>query len=375
VPDRKKLPQYCLHKGSGQAYVRLDGKIRYLGVYDSPESKTRYKELTDAWRLREEPGVPVELRVGELVLLFLEFAKGHYRKHGEPTSELGWIESACRYLMPDRGLRVADFGPRRLKSARERMVAAGLSRPGINSRVIRIKRMFRWAVAEELIPPAKLVALEALAPLEKGRSAARETKDVGPVPDEHVELVLPYLSDPLRRAVEILRLTGARSDEVLSMRVGDIDVSGEVWCYRPRRHKTEHLGHVRQVLIGPKGQEVLRPLLVDDPDAFVFRPIEGRRDRVGKGPNPPGERYNRHAIRTAVRRACQKVNLAREAAGLDPVPLWHPHQLRHAAADRFQREAGLVAAQATLGHARVDSTEGYVTPDLTAARTLIAEIG
>ncbi len=39
----------------------------------------------------------------------------------------------------------------------------------------------------------------------------------------------------------------------------------------------------------------------------------------------------------------------------------HPHQLRHAFADRVARLAGLHAAQALLGHASIQTTEGYLS--------------
>ena len=42
---RKSIPKYCLHKGSGQAYVKLNGKRRYLGVYGSTESREAYARL------------------------------------------------------------------------------------------------------------------------------------------------------------------------------------------------------------------------------------------------------------------------------------------------------------------------------------------
>ncbi len=33
-------PSYCHHKASGQAYTRINGKMIYLGDYDSKESRT-----------------------------------------------------------------------------------------------------------------------------------------------------------------------------------------------------------------------------------------------------------------------------------------------------------------------------------------------
>jgi ribosomal protein L24E len=32
-------PSYCHHKGTGRAYVRLNGKVFYLGAYRSEESR------------------------------------------------------------------------------------------------------------------------------------------------------------------------------------------------------------------------------------------------------------------------------------------------------------------------------------------------
>ncbi|HEX6987784.1 MAG TPA: hypothetical protein VF170_20555, partial [Planctomycetaceae bacterium] len=118
----KRLPKYCLHKATGQAYVWLDGRFHYLGAYDSPESKARYRELIDAWRLRVDDERPQELSLGELVLLYLEHAKGYYVKHGRPTSEVACVEAACRFLMPHRRRRAADFGPLLLEAVRGEMV-------------------------------------------------------------------------------------------------------------------------------------------------------------------------------------------------------------------------------------------------------------
>ena len=38
-------PKYRLHKGSGQALVQIKGERVYLGRYDSPESKEKYRRL------------------------------------------------------------------------------------------------------------------------------------------------------------------------------------------------------------------------------------------------------------------------------------------------------------------------------------------
>ena len=45
---KRRRPAYLLHKATGQARVRIDGKDCYLGVYGSPESRERYDELIAA---------------------------------------------------------------------------------------------------------------------------------------------------------------------------------------------------------------------------------------------------------------------------------------------------------------------------------------
>jgi len=52
-----------------------------------------------------------------------------------------------------------------------------------------------------------------------------------------------------------------RPGEVVQMRMEDIDLSGEIWIYRPSSHKTEHHGRERLGPVGPKAQAVLQPFL------------------------------------------------------------------------------------------------------------------
>ncbi len=63
-----------------------------------------------------------------------------------------------------------------------------------------------------------------------------------------------------------------RPGEVRLMRMRDIDMSGEVWEYRPQEHKTEHHGRQRLIFIGPKGQEIVKQFLLADPERYLFSP-------------------------------------------------------------------------------------------------------
>ena len=45
----RKVPSYCLHKASGKAVVRLDGRDVYLGKHGSPESHEKYERAIAEW--------------------------------------------------------------------------------------------------------------------------------------------------------------------------------------------------------------------------------------------------------------------------------------------------------------------------------------
>ncbi len=63
-----KLPKYSLHKPSGQAKVRFNGKTVYLGKFGSPESPQRYAELIAQIPRPEETAVYAEPAPGALLL-------------------------------------------------------------------------------------------------------------------------------------------------------------------------------------------------------------------------------------------------------------------------------------------------------------------
>jgi integrase len=262
----------------------------------------------------------------------------------------------------------------------------GWSRGQINSAVGCIKRMFKWAVAEELIPAEVYHGLAAVEGLRKGRSEARETRPVRPVADEHVEAVLPYLTPPVRAMVQVQRLSGMRPGEVILLRPCDVDRSrGATWVYRPESHKTEHHGAVRVVFLGPRAQAVLAPFLDRDPWAYCFSPREAladlrarqraarktkvqpsQKDRRKRAPRQaPGDHYSTDTYGNAVERACVKAG----------VPPWHPHQLRHSAATEVRRQAGLDAARAVLGHATASMTEHYAEVDAVKAAEAMERLG
>ena len=127
------------------------------------------------------------------------------------------------------------------------MIGTGWCRNRVNKQVGRVKRVFKWASAEELVPVTVYQALRTLAGLRRGRSEVRESDPVKPVDSATVDATLTRLDAQLRTMVELQRLTGMRPGEVCGLRFAEIDRTGEMWLFRPRQHKTAHHGRERAI--------------------------------------------------------------------------------------------------------------------------------
>jgi hypothetical protein len=82
MPRTEGIPAYGLHKPTGQARVRIDGKDRYLGPHGSEESKREYegtvrKRITDraVAEVRARVEIATDLTIGELVARYSPHAK------------------------------------------------------------------------------------------------------------------------------------------------------------------------------------------------------------------------------------------------------------------------------------------------------------
>jgi integrase len=281
------VPKYRHHKGSGQAFVQVNGHRHYLGKWDSPKSKERYSAFVAelavspiaAATLPLATPVP-KLTVVELCAAYLDFADGYYRRNGQPTRTIQGIRAAIRAIKSLYGeTPVDDFSPIGLLAIQTSLAGGALSRNYANKILGYIKRMFKWGVCRAIVPPTVYTALSTVEGLRMGRTSAKESKPVLPVSDELVDATLPYLPAVVADMVRFQRLTGARPGEVCQIRPCDVDRSGEVWEYRPQSHKMEHHGRQRVIYIGPKAQAILSPYLLRAQDAHCFSPTESVRKR------------------------------------------------------------------------------------------------
>jgi integrase len=301
--------------------------------------------------------------------------EGYYRHpDGTPTGTAADIKVALGYLKRLYApLPIGEFGVPELKAVREAMVTDGRVRNQVNKRVSMIRSFVRWCVEERLAPAVVLTELKAVRPLAAGRCGAVEGKAVQPADPATVEKAVPFMPPAVRAIVKLLRLTGARPTELMTMRPRDLDRAGDTWAYTVSRHKGSWRGKSRLIHLGPEARAVLSPWLDGcDPDEYVFTPARSEAarsaERAARRATPKwpshvrrnsekkarsrrelAPRYNRLTLLTAVRRACEKAQV---------VP-FSPYQLRHLRAAELRKQFDLEVVRAVLGHSAKSMSDHY----------------
>ena len=420
-----RTPKLRHHKPTGQGYVVLNGKYIFFGPYGDPDVTEQYHRAIAEWVAngRQLQKTPEEITINELLARFWVYAEGYYRDAaGNPTREMDNIQFALRPLCNLYGnTKAVEFGPRALKTVRNHMIDKGWCRNYVNKGTCRIKSLFKWAAAEEILSGSIYHTLSTVPGLKRGRGTVRESEPVKPAPQEHVDAIEPYVSRQVWAMVQLQLLTAARSGEIVTMRPCDIDCDGEIWFYRPDDHKTAHHGHERKIFIGPKAQDVLRPFMLRPAEAYCFSPAEAEAERLlerhqnretplhyGNAPGSnckakptraKGDAYTVASYRKAIVRAIEFVFPPPEPLAQQPGESkakwqqrltkkqkaelkawhkqfhWHPHQLRHNAATFLRKEFGLETARIILGHRSAAITEVYAELDQQKALEAIVRVG
>lgn len=381
----EKLPKYRRHRASGQAAVVLGGVWHYLGAHGTPESRERYDRLVSQWLAGGR-----KRRVGPCDGLTVRAVLNAYLSHAEglvSASQLDRIRRAARPAVELYGpTPAAGFRGRALKEVRSAYVSAGHNRRHCNQLTNCLKRAWRWALSEELVPADGAQSVLAVAALAPGESAAPEPGAVRPVPVAAVEATLPFLPPTVADMVRVQLYSATRPGEVCRLRGDELDRSmGGLWVWRPALHKTARLGHPRQVFLGPKAIGIVAERLDAAKGGYLFSPARDREARFAamraarktpvqpsqqnrKKARPrkaPGERYLRTSYCHAVARGCKK-------AGVAP---WHPLMLRHTAATLLVEAYGWEVARVYLGHRHVNTTRIYAAEDLAKVERAAREFG
>jgi len=314
--------------------------------------------------------------INELCDRYLAHAEDYYRSPPDaagrrlPTGETSNLRSGLRALR-------AVAGPRPPWTARAEDLCAveqwllgrrtgrgePLTREYINKCCMMIRRCFRWAAKppQRWLPVIVLEDLRLFEPLPYGRSIARPSADIEPVPEEDFRATLAalgQLSEIRHRAQQALCLqqmldlhwhTGMRPGELVTINRWELstervqltlfDREIEVMVYRPKQHKTRYRGFDRNIFLGPEAQRIIEDWLPRaDADGRLFQ-------------------YTTGSYRQAVRRINRQFKIA----------AWTPNQIRHAFATRMRTASGIDVVQVLMGHRHRSTTEIYAKPDAAAA--------
>lgn len=380
-----KLPKLCRNRKKNLAFVYQGKKKIYLGKWGTPEAEVAYRDYINyitSPTPKTSPFVSKEassdsqkddvFTVADLAEAFFEARRNYYVKNGRQTGQLERFKAALEFPLKFYASTPAkEFGPKKLFYCRHAMENSGrFTRSYINTLVNCLRNVFRFGVASELVPPECVVALAALPPLKRGRTVAREAKPVRPVSRDDVERTLKELSAPVATMVKIQLLTGMRPGEVCAMRRGELSFLDDgTLVYTLESDKTDYRrdpNDKKQIFLGPRAVEELKPYLNRPDDDYLFKPLEAHLDRnqtLGKRSNLPtrkgrtpkvfGDRYITPAYARAITRAAKRAG----------VKHWTPNQLRHLYATEIRKEFGLEASQIMLGHSRCDVTQIYAERD------------
>ena len=344
MSGRKKVwpPPLKEHKGYARAKDPATGQYKSFGKA-GPEARKRYA----AWLAGLSEPAPIEITLADLTVadvLDRWFAERDSELH--PKERKNYIYS-IRDLKETHGNTAARlFDVPALKSHRK-TISKKLAPRTTNSRIGRIRTIWRWAEEEKIVPPGSwqhLLSLKALkCPPKPNRSCTLED----------IEQVCAFLRP---EAADMLRLqywTGMRPGEVRIMAWSMIE--GNI--YYPEQHKGKHRGHVRAVVLSSEAMEILAKYRQDktcpNSGQNVSRPIF--LNRLGKPYSD--EAYSRHIMRKA------------KIAGVHVTA----YSARHGFKDRLLREGkSLDEVRAAMGQVSLGMTNDYGSAaDLELARRAV----
>lgn len=339
---------------SNQARVYFQGKEYYLGIFNSPESHAKYKQLIASL----QSGGPVKLpdglpTVSDVVAAWNQHVPQTYKPESKEPVQIRLALAPLDRLFGPTLAR--DFDADALETVRDAMASGSWMTPAekkfrqksgratqwaqshINHSVNRIRGVWRWAERKKLVPKGSWENLRTLRALD-GRDNVRTTTPRKAVEWSHVEKTLPHLTTVVRAMVQVIWWSGCRPAEVCRMKRHEIDMTGDVWIFRPTLHKNKWRNAEAIRAIPKEAQTAILPwILAAEPEGYVFPPQKSRHGYYSTGFNQ------------AVKRACK----------LAGVPVWSPYSLRHASKRRIKEQFGSDAARIFLGHTSVEMTEKY----------------
>jgi integrase len=386
-----RLPKYRQQLPQKIGFVEFQGKRYYFtGKYNSNESLEQYQKFVRVNCLGEAAPEAVKagtISVAEMAALYLDFAKTYY-----PAGKHSEYENIRVVLLPFVAEHLEDdastFGPKKLKAYRDSLADGSITRDYLNGIIKKIRRAFKWAVSEELIPSSVFHGLQTVGPITQGRSEAKESVPREAIPLDEFLPVHAVLHQPVKDMAMLQHLTGVRSGSLVMALPEQFDLEEDLLVWRPR-FKRERLVKKTEkrklagkliVYLGPEGQALLKPYLKKAKmGEYLFSP-KSATTRMNRS---AGEHYTVSSYRLAIRNAIIKANKLIKAENTKLpkkkqkplIPFWVPHQIRNTKLDAVREKYDLEAAQAVGGHKKMDTTEKYARQRLNLAKKVARETG
>ncbi|GHT14764.1 hypothetical protein FACS1894170_12010 [Planctomycetales bacterium] len=238
------------------------------------------------------------------------------------------------------------------------------------------------------IPAAVLDGLKYIEPLRYGQCSLPEGKPRNAVASDVLGKTLAELAPTWRKIVSLQLATAARPSEILNLKIQEIDRGNpELWVAELKEHKNAHRGQIRRLFFAKPEIAVLREVIGERTDGFVFTPAmlvsDDKEKRAAKAVprKKQPSRLKRDAARSkhpklkinevidpavyrrAVSRACIRAG----------VPNWTPYEIRHTGITRIAIEKGLDTARAVAGQRTISITAGYNHGDSAIAAAVALE--
>lgn len=370
------VPQ--IRKDRDYAYIRLNGRKIQLGKWGTPETEKAYWRIIRSMASNPtaaliKPGEQVFL--DQLCLAFLQ-ARANQNDHGNYKTAIEVLLSVYS------GEPVESFDFSHLEVVRNELVLRGYCRTHVNKLTSLVRSVFYWGVPRKLVPASVAESIRCLKSLWEGMTTAPEQPPRLDVPDDVVAQTLPHLLPTVADMVKVQRAACMRPSEVCRMKVGEIDCTGEVWKYKPRKHKNSWRNHRKVVHLGEIEQAIIAPRLEGkEPNAPVFSPKEAmqeryardaakrktkvqpsqlkRKERNAKNPKRKvRDFYTAASYGKSVKNSIRTAN--KHLSHGEKIPHWTPYQLRHAAITEIIKTTGSVdVARAVAGQKSLTVTMGY----------------
>jgi len=149
------VPKYCLHKPSGRAYVRIRGKVVYVGEYGSAGRKQEYAASWPNSRSRRRchsPRPAIGSPWSNCASPIGATPKPTMSRTDSPPAKYTSFGQALRALRELYGhTPAAEFGPLALQAVQSQLIERDLARKTINHFFV-LSTTLQVGVSQQLLP-------------------------------------------------------------------------------------------------------------------------------------------------------------------------------------------------------------------------------